>query len=127
MGYETFELLCRKKDVTPYRVAQDTGLTSTVFSAWKTGRYVPKHDKLQKVADYFGVSLDYLISGQSEEKTSETGTKYYFDDETAQMAQSLFENKEMRILFDAAKDSEPEDLKMASDLLKRMKEKNANG
>jgi hypothetical protein len=42
------------------------------------------------------------------------------------MAQKLFENQGMRILFDAAQNSRPEDLKMAADLLERLKGTNTD-
>ena len=66
--YEIFELLCRKNDVTPYRVCKETGLTTATISNWKAGRYVPKADKMQKIADYFGVSIEYLMTGKEELK-----------------------------------------------------------
>ena len=105
--YEIFELLCNKNNVTPYRVCKETGLTTATISNWKAGRYVPKQDKLQKIADYFNVSLEYLMTGEEKEG----GERYYLNDETAQMAQKLFQNKELRVLFDAAQDASPEDLK----------------
>ena len=65
--YETFEKLCSEKGVTPYRVCKETGITTATISNWKAGRYVPKADKMQKIADYFGVKLEYLMSGQTDE------------------------------------------------------------
>lgn len=50
--------------------------------------------------------------------------KYYSDDKTAEVAQSLFDNEDMRLLFDAAKDSKPEDLRMVADMLNRLKRTN---
>lgn len=40
-----------------------TGITKSTFSSWKSGKYTPKNEKLQKIADYFGVSLEYLRTG----------------------------------------------------------------
>lgn len=117
--YEIFELLCNKNNVTPYRVCKETGLTTATISNWKAGRYVPKQDKLQKIADYFNVSLEYLMTGEEKEG----GEKYYLNDETAQMAQKLFQNKELRVLFDAAQDATPEDLKTTYDMLMALKKK----
>lgn len=51
------------KDAT---VANATGITKSTFSDWKSGRSVPKREKLQKISDYFGVSLDYLMTGREE-------------------------------------------------------------
>ena len=64
--YEIFEQLCNKFGVTPYRVCKETGLTTATISNWKAGRYTPKADKLQKIANYFGVTVDYLMTGEQE-------------------------------------------------------------
>lgn len=117
--YSIFEQLCKEKGVTAYKVCKETGLTTATISNWKAGRYTPKQEKMQKIADYFGVSLEYLMTG----KTKEVDEKYYLNEETAQMAQTLFENKELRVLFDAAKDASPEDLKTTYDMLMALKRK----
>jgi transcriptional regulator with XRE-family HTH domain len=59
--YERFEQLIKEKGVTAYRVAKDTGIAPTVFSDWKNGKSNPKVDKLKKLSEYFGVSIDYFI------------------------------------------------------------------
>ena len=43
---------------TPYFKIGDCGRS---FSSWKNGISKPKADKLKKIADYFGVSTDYLL------------------------------------------------------------------
>ena len=45
------------------------------------------------------------------------------NDETAEMAQALFENRDLRVLFDAARDASPEDLKTTYDMLMALKRK----
>lgn len=64
--YEIFERLCKEKGVTAYKVCQATGITTATISNWKAGRYTPKADKMQKIADYFGVTLEYLTTGREE-------------------------------------------------------------
>ena len=66
--YEIFEKLCMAHNVTPYRVCKDTGITTASISNWKAGRYSPKVEKLQKIADYFGVTVEYLMTGKEEPK-----------------------------------------------------------
>lgn len=62
--YEIFEELLKEHNVTAYRVAKETGITTATFTSWKQGKYTPKQDKLQKIADYFGVTLDYLMGNK---------------------------------------------------------------
>jgi transcriptional regulator with XRE-family HTH domain len=59
--YQNFLKLIEKKGITPYRVAKDTGIATATLTAWKNGDYIPKLDKIQKIADYLGVTLDELI------------------------------------------------------------------
>lgn len=66
--YEVFEQLLQKYGVTPYKVAKEAGVTQTALSNWKLGRSTPTTKTLQKIADYFGVTLDYLLTGQEEPK-----------------------------------------------------------
>jgi len=125
--YSIFEELLHRNNVKVSDVCRATGIRPSTFTDWKKGFYSPKHDKLQKIADFFGVSVEYLTTGQDTEKVSAEGNKYYFDDDTAAKAQELFDNPDLRMLFDAARDSKPEDLQMAADMLKRFKETNPNG
>lgn len=59
--YEKYVALRDSKGLSDYRVSQDTGITKSTFTDWKNGRSNPKIEKLQKIADYFGVSIEYFI------------------------------------------------------------------
>ncbi len=117
--YSIFAELLAKFGVKASDVSKATGINQTVFSEWKKGKSTPKADKRQKIADYFGVSLTYLDTG----KEKEGGETYYLNEETAKMAQSIFENKELRLLFDAARDASPEDLETVHSMLLALKRK----
>lgn len=110
--YEIFERLCRERGVTPYRVSEATGIRTSSLSGWKAGKFTPKQEKLKKIADYFGVSIEYLMTGEEPEEKE----GYYINPNTADMAQQIYENKDLRLLFDVAKDVTPEQLKLLHDL-----------
>lgn len=59
--YEKYAKLRDKKSITDYRVSEDTKITKSTFSDWKSGRSNPKIDKLKILADYFGVSIEYFL------------------------------------------------------------------
>lgn len=59
--YERYEGLRSQKAVSNYQVSKETGISQATLSEWKKGDYTPKLDKLKKLADYFGVSLEELI------------------------------------------------------------------
>ncbi len=66
--YSIYENLLKTKNISNYKVAKETGITQTTLSAWKNGKSTPKTDTMQKIADYFGVSLDYL-TGNTKDST----------------------------------------------------------
>ena len=62
--YQKYVKLRDEKGVSDYRVSEDTGITKSTFTDWKSGRSQPKLDKLKILADYFGVSIEYFISDE---------------------------------------------------------------
>ena len=55
--YSKFAYLCKINKVKPYEVSKATGISTSTFSDWKSGRSKPKIEKLIKIADYFGVDV----------------------------------------------------------------------
>ena len=95
--YEIFAELLDQSGKKTIDVARATGIPSSTFTDWKKGRSTPKQDKLQKIADYFSVSIEYLMTGK--EPAIDSSTKgYYIDEETARTAQEIYNND--KILFD---------------------------
>lgn len=68
MFYERLKLLCEKKGIKLTNLIQELGMSSGNMNKWKNG-VVPKGNTLSKLADYFNVSVDYLI-GKTDEQTS---------------------------------------------------------
>ena len=92
----------------------ETGIAQSIFSSWKRGISKPKQDKMQKIADYFNVSVNYLMTG----KEKEGGETYYLNDETREIAQEIFEKKELRMLFDVTRKSTPQRLMAYYNMIK---------
>lgn len=63
VSYEVFQNLLLINNATAAQVSRATGISTGNLSDWKKGRSKPKAPSLQKIADYFGVSLDYLMTG----------------------------------------------------------------
>lgn len=55
--------LIAKKGITAHKLAGDLGLASGTISQWKQGLQRPSTDAVIKIAQYFGVSTDYLLMG----------------------------------------------------------------
>ena len=65
-SYKKFEELCIEKNVTAYQVSNVTGVATSTLSMWKQGKYVPKINKIQKIAKYFDVPISYFLKGDEE-------------------------------------------------------------
>ncbi len=60
-SFQKLEGLVNARNITFYKVAGDLGFSRNLFSDWKSGRSMPKTDKLIKIAEYFGVDVGYFI------------------------------------------------------------------
>lgn len=77
-----YEIYCKLRDAKGCKdadVALTTGITKSTFSDWKSGRSNPKNDKLQKIADFFDVTLEYLMTGR--DNTPHTIAAHFDGDE----------------------------------------------
>ena len=117
-------MLCQRNNITIAQLERETGLSHGSIAKMRTS--TPKADRLQEIADYFGVSVEYLLTGKDSEKISNSGKSYYFDDETAEMAQELFENRDMRLLFSTARNCDPHTLRKMQEILGILKRGNDN-
>lgn len=110
--YEIFEKLCNQKGITPYRVCKDTGLTTATISNWKAGRYIPKQDKMQAIADYFGVSIKYLMTGKEEDANGETLIKSRDLKQKYQEIYELLKSGETAPLYFDGQPADPESINL---------------
>ena len=100
-----YEIYCKLRDqahVKDADVVKATKITKSTFSDWKNGRSNPKLDKLQKIADYFGVTVDYLMTGKEEpkEKSPELTARDEKDiTKTLNKVMEQFENNENGPLY----------------------------
>ena len=59
--YEKYEELRDAKGVNDAKVSEATGIPRSTFTDWKQGRSKPKVEKLLKLAEYFGVSVEVFV------------------------------------------------------------------
>ncbi len=61
-SFNKLDGLVKARNHTYYKLANDLGFSPVVFSDWKSGKSMPKTDKLIKIADYFGVAVSYFFT-----------------------------------------------------------------
>lgn len=80
--YDIYAALCKEKNKKPSAVAEELGINKSNVSNWKNNGYTPRGDALQRVADYFNVSTDYLLGVEPKEKApTADGERSVSDDE----------------------------------------------
>mgnify|MGYP001226832014 CR=1 FL=1 len=65
--YENFYRLCEQKNKSLSAVAKELGLSNSIVTYWKRSNAFPRGETLEKIADYFGVSVGYLMGWESSE------------------------------------------------------------
>jgi len=89
-------------------------ISRSAISMYENGDREPDFETIEKIADYFNVSIANLMDDTAD-------SSYYTNPETAAIAQEIFDDKELRALMSAARDADPKAIKMAHDLLVMMK------
>ena len=73
MFYENVQALCKQHKTNITRMAKEIGLSNAASASWKKGA-VPKLDTARKIADHFGVSLEYLMGDHAATSIAHTIT-----------------------------------------------------
>ena len=116
MFFDRFENLCKQKGVSKQKACIDCGLSRTAWNKWKAGA-IPNGDAIQSLADYFGVTTDYLLTGAETKKVpAPTG-----GDELDETLERLRTRPECRMLFKLADGATAEDVKKAVAIIEALR------
>nr|DAI50966.1 MAG TPA: Repressor protein CI [Caudoviricetes sp.] len=96
----------------------DLKLNKSTVSTWANGTKMPRMNKIEQLANYFGVEKSDLIEGKSD-----TNEQYYNDSSVSEYAQAIKDNPDLRILFDASKDMSKDDIDFVVDLIDKLKKR----
>lgn len=117
-------LLRKERGLSQQELADALKISKSSVSMYERGERTPQNPETWELfADYFNVDIDYLM-GRSTKTTkiiNPNQPHYYLNDETKAIAQEIYENPDLRILFDASKDATPEDLRFIIEMVNRMK------
>lgn len=112
---EIIRELCKKKGISVTTLESELGFGNGSLTKGTS----PRGDRLLAVARYFHVPIEYLLTGEMPE--------YYYDSESANIAQAINDNPDLRALFDNVRGIGNEDLKIMNDMAKRLRETNPDG
>lgn len=125
MIYETIKELCYKKGITVAQAEKEMGYARSTLC--KIDKNKPTLNKLQTIADYFGVSVEYLTTGKNSSNIKvidENENIVVLDDEALELIDSLRKNPEMRMLFSVSKKATKEDIIKAVKIIEALRDEN---
>ena len=116
---QNLKFYLKQANMTQADLAEYMNVSTASISNWCTGTKIPRMDKVDKLCELFDINRSDLI----EDKDTEHKQSYYLNPETSRIAQKIYDNKELSVLFDAAQDAEPEDLQALHGMLMALKRK----
>ena len=114
--YDIFTKLCAEFDVKPCPMLESIGIKKSAASNWKSRKTKPTNTNLQKIADYFGVTVEYL-KGDTEPKKPLVNN----DEELTDYLQELKDREEMRMLFSVTKTCTKEEVEQAVRIIEALR------
>ena len=105
-------------------VSRDLQISKATLSSWMNGTRIPRMNNIDMLCHYFNVSRSDIME-EGVEKSQQH--EYYFNPETAQIAQEIFDDPYLHALFKAARGSKPKSLELAADMLSELKGTNPDG
>ena len=116
-----FYKLCDQKGRSPSAVVDEIGLGRSTLSRWRNGA-MPQAQTVQKIADYFGISADDILTSNIVSTAEPVAALFEFTEtEKNEILEVLGRRPEMRIFFSVAREATAEDIKKAiTSLLERM-------
>ena len=111
---ERVKTICKDRKIPISKLERDLGYSNGYIGQLRKGTF--PNDRLKEIAEYLEVSIDYLMTGEEKEG----GETYYLNDETKEIAQEIFENKELRMLFNVTRKSTPQRLMAYYNMIKEL-------
>lgn len=105
-------------DMTQADLAARLGVSTQSVSNWCKGAKSPRMDKVDAMCSIFHCKRSDLMQDHHE-----TEGEYYLNPKTREIAQAIYENKDLALLFNAARDASPEDLQTVHTMLSALKRK----
>lgn len=111
---ELVKKICKERKIPISRLEKDCGFSNGYIRKLQEGKF--PSDRLMIIADYLNLSVSYLMTGEENEES----TIYYTNEETAKLAQEMFEDEDMRSLFDMKRNMPPERFKAHMEFMKNL-------
>ena len=92
------EVLLAVKEATKADFYKQTSVSSATYAQWNANQYKPSRKKLQAIAEYFGVTVDYILTGEQKEKAPQSDVDRLMEGLNAENIRKLREYAELLLL-----------------------------
>lgn len=114
--FEIIKKLAKQHDKSLQQVAEDLNFSKNLFYRWKTSD--PKAKDLSKVADYFGVTTDYLL-GRTETPQFTSKDEKDIQKKLTEMIDGLSDDSSLAYLNNGGTEIDEEDAELIKSALER--------
>lgn len=119
--------LRKEKDLYQKDVAKDIGLTASAIGFYEQGKRKPDNDTLQKLADYYDVSTDYLLGRTNERSSADKIKNAVSDDPDLQDAwKKISQREDLQLLFKQTKDMDESSIRQVIRIIKAIESEESN-
>ena len=103
--------------LTQDELANKLEVSRSTIGMYESGSREPDYKTLGAIADFFNVSIDYLLGRTN--KTTVLPNHYYLDEDAREVAEFLHKNPDYKVLFDASRKVKKEDIEFVKQMLER--------
>lgn len=114
---ERIQELCKQNNTNVKTVEQALGFSNGTIGKWKKAQDVP-YGKIKAVADFLNTTPEYILYGELNVHKSASGKEYYFDDQTAELAQKLHNDPKMNIYMSSSAKLTPDQFEAVNTMIK---------
>lgn len=117
--YERIDSLCKDNGTNITQMCKEAGVQRSALSDYKSGKNKTiSFSNLQKIANYFGMTVDELVNGETKKSPDSELSE---DDELNEYLEALKNNPGMRTLFSKTKNATKEDIEKVIKMIDIMK------
>lgn len=107
--------LRQRENIQQKEFAKKIGVSNVVLSRYETGERKPDYETLEKIADYFNVSTDYLL-GRTDNEDGELPVDEMTDEEVNEEIKKI--TKELNVWYKENPKDKREELETIRDIIK---------
>ena len=112
-----------RNNMTQAELARRLNVSESTITYWLQGKKSPRMGKVDQICSIFGILRSDLMDRKTNNSES---SEYYINPETRKIAQEIYQDPDLHMLFDAARNASSDDLRAVQMMLKALKAKEKN-